>query len=365
MTIRQHVFFWIFIILLTALTLYGLRGILLPFIVGGILAYALNPLVIKLERVKCPRFLGSILTLCGILLLLAVIVILVAPVIHSEFVQLVHQIPSYGNRLTNITLSFIDKLADYLPQSEREQITKELRQSLGAGVHWLATFLIGIFSGGLAIANTIALTVITPIVAFYLLKDWPHVVSKIDSLLPRKQAPLIRSEIRQIDQTVSGYAKGQLIVCLILGLYYAFSLSLVGLDFAILLGIMTGILCFIPYLGVFIGFMIAFSVALSKFGSWTPIWWVITIFIVGSASESYALTPRFVGERLGLNPLWIIFSVMAGAYMQGLIGAIIALPSAAVISVLVRSCIKAYLKSSYYHNALLVEKKPLLINDNE
>ena len=217
-------------------------------------------------------------------------------------------------------------------------------------IQWISNLLGEILSGGLAFLNVMSLILITPIVSFYLLREWDEIVAWVDSYLPRDAAPEIREQARLIDETMAGFIRGQASVCLTLGAFYGIGLTLLGLNSGLLVGLAAGFISFVPYVGATVGMLVGLGIAFFQFGmeGWGYIAAVAGVFLVGQTLESYVLTPRLVGDRVGLHPLWIIFALMAGGALFGFTGVLLAVPAAAVIGVLIRYALGRYKKSSLY-----------------
>ena len=218
---------------------------------------------------------------------------------------------------------------------------------------WVLRVIVSVLTSGLALANLISLIVITPIVSFYFLRDWPLMTRTVDRLFPLQNATKIRTVLSDINNTIGGYARGQALVCLTLGIYYAFALTLVGLDFSVLVGAIIGFIAFIPYIGAFTGFVLSLGIAFSQFNDWYSIGLVGLVFLLGQTLEGYLLIPKFVGDRIGLHPVWVIFSILTGGVLYGFIGVLIALPVAAALGVVVRFLIDEYKASPLYQGAKL------------
>jgi predicted PurR-regulated permease PerM len=199
-----------------------------------------------------------------------------------------------------------------------------------------------------ALFQLISLVVITPLVSFYLLRDWDRIVERIDAYLPRGSAPAIHDQFGKIDRTLAGFIRGQATVCLILGAFYAVGLSLVGLEFGLLIGLGTGLISFIPYFGMMVGLAVGISVALAQFSGLGSVALVAAVFAVGQVAEGNFLTPKLVGDRVGLHPVWVIFALLAGGTLFGFTGILLAVPAAAVIGVLVRFTLESYRDSRLY-----------------
>jgi predicted PurR-regulated permease PerM len=235
-------------------------------------------------------------------------------------------------------------IGDKLPD-----IQKTLGDLMGEGVSWLVAFLKSLWSGGRAVISLFSLMIITPVVAFYVLYDWHAVVDKVDSWLPLRYRDTIRMLASQIDRAIAGFLRGQALVCMILGLYYAVGLTIAGLSFGLLIGFASGVLTFIPYVGSVVGLVIGMIVAIVQF--WPDlfsIFTVLTIFIIGQFLEGYVLSPKLVGESVGLHPVWLMFSLFAFAYLFGFVGLLIAIPLAAAVGVLLRFALAEYLASPLY-----------------
>jgi predicted PurR-regulated permease PerM len=202
---------------------------------------------------------------------------------------------------------------------------------------WMVQFIINVLSNGLALANVVSMVVLTPVVMFYILKDWPSFIETTRSLLPKKSAAKIIHYSQVIDQNLSSYAKGQMLVCLILAVLYSVGLLTVGLKNAVFVGIFTGCISFIPYIGALIGFLLSTLIHLSGNDTWNPLISIGLVFLIVQAIEGNFLTPRFVGGRIGVHPVWILFSLLAGATWFGFFGIVLALPAAAIISTVVRA----------------------------
>ncbi len=205
-----------------------------------------------------------------------------------------------------------------------------------------------VISSGFAFFNLMSLLLITPVVAFYMLRDWDKFIAKVDSLLPVKSQESIREQAREIDCTLAGFIRGQSSVCLILGTYYSLGLYFVGLELGVLVGFVAGIISFIPYVGSILGFTVSIAIAFAQFNSWEPILQVVAVFLIGQFIEGNFLTPKLVGENVGLHPVWVMFALLAGGVLLGFLGLMIAVPVAAVIGVLIRHAIINYKQSDLY-----------------
>jgi predicted PurR-regulated permease PerM len=322
--------------------------VLLPFVVGLAVAYFLDPVADWLESHKAPRWLAATLALGLFALLALVIAILAFPLIQSQVIAAGDALPKYTAK---VQLLFADLLSYASSTLEPEDIAR-MREAMGAQVGramtLAGTVLKRLFDGGMALVNVTTFVFVTPIVAFYLLRDWDRLVGWIDELIPRPHIAVVREQARQVDDTLAGFVRGQATVCIVLGLGYGLALSLAGLQFGFVIGILSGILAFIPYVGSIFGLFASVGLALLQFDDPIRIGIVAAIFVVGQVLEGNVLTPKLVGERVGLHPVWVIFSLFAGGAVLGFMGMLLALPVAASVGVLTRFVVAQYRQSPIY-----------------
>lgn len=350
MTAERRWLIWLGIAVVMAVLVYEMRAALTPFVAGMAVAYLLDPLADRLEAVGVPRTGAVCIILGSFLAILVIVAILLFPVLQTQIVELAARVPTYIQKARDAALPLIDRLQAALSAEEVERLRSAAGNVAGDLVGWVGQILSGLWSGGLAVFNALSLVVIMPVVAFYLLRDWDRIVAHIDSLLPRDAADSIREQVREIDDRLSGFVRGQASVCLALGTWYAIGLTLVGLDFGLLVGIAAGLISFVPYLGTGLGLIVGLGLAVAQFDTWLPIGLVAAVFASGQILEGYVLTPRMVGERVGLHPVWVLFALMAGGALLGFTGVLLAVPAAAVIGVLVRFAISRYLQSPLYRS---------------
>lgn len=346
--VTRRLKFWLMVGVLFLVFLYLIRSILLPFVVGGLAAYFLDPGADKLEARGLSRTLAtSILTACFFLLLI-VFFVWIPPVLVDQFSGLVLALPEYINTLFQRYDSELSHWLGALPETQMDSIKQAATDASGSLFSLAGNLIGGVFQSGVVIVNLLALLLITPVVTFYLLRDWDSIMERLDALLPRTHAGVIRTQFRIIDRTLAGFLRGQMNVCFLLSLYYAIGLSLTGLKFGIVIGIITGLLVILPYAGFFFGLALGLGVAFFQFESYGDIALVLAVFSVGMVLEGNFLTPKLVGEKVGLHPLWIIFGMLAGGALFGFVGVLIAVPVTAVVGVFIRFAIERYLESSYY-----------------
>lgn len=329
-----------------------LRDVLMPFMVGMAIAYFFDPVADKLEEMGFSRTLATSIILIGFFVALVGLALLLIPTLQKQIANAIQLIPLIIDRFRDAIDPILAQLSTEVDQDTVSSLKETVQKYAGTALKLATGFISNVWSGGLAILNLLSLLLITPLVAFYLLRDWDRIVDKIDGLLPRDGAPAIREQFRKIDQTLAGFVRGQASVCIVLMIIYAVGLTFAGLNASLLVGIAAGALAVIPYIGATISLVIGVALAVAQFHQdWVPILMVALVFIVGQTLESYVLTPRLVGGRVGLSPIWIIFAMLAGGSLFGLTGVLIALPVAAIAGVLVRFGIDQYLDSDLYHGA--------------
>ena len=347
MSLERQVTFWVAALFLFAAFLWLLSDILLPFVAGMALAYLLDPLTRQVERTGIGRVLSALIVIVLIIVAIVVAVMLIAPILGGQLFAFIDNIPGYMERLQALV-------------SNQEWLTKILGGQAGGssrsagslmaqGASWLAAFLASLWSGGRALVSVFSLLIITPVVAFYLLCDWDRMVVTIDGWIPLQQRETVRGLAREMDAAIAGFVRGQAMICLILGTFYAIGLTLAGLHFGFLIGFGTGVMSFIPFVGALSGFLVAGGVAIAQFWpNWLSILAVVGVFAVGQVLEGYILQPKLVGAKVGLHPVWLMFSLLAFGYLFGFVGFLVAVPLAAAIGVLTRFALRQYQASSLY-----------------
>lgn len=339
--------FWMLTFVVGVLALWILRAILLPFVAGLALAYLLDPLANRLERVGVSRMIASLVIIGAFVLVFVALILIFVPLLTSELGAFIEKLPGYVQRLQALAM---DPNRDWLRKVVGDsiadaQISDLVKQAAG----WSSTFLKSLWSGGQALLSIFSLIVVTPVVAFYLLYDWQTMVTTVDSWIPPQHRDTVRTLAREIGDAIAAFVRGQTAVCLILGSFYAVSLTLAGLSFGFLIGLISGVITFIPYVGSMTGLVVATGVAIAQFWpAYTPILIVLGIFFVGQFLEGYVLAPKLVGDSIGLHPVWLMFALFAFGYLFGFVGLLIAVPLAAVIGVLARFALKRYLASPFY-----------------
>lgn len=355
---RQWKFWlWGFVAFIAAVWL--LRSMLAPFVAGMAVAYLLDPVADKLEARGVPRWAATTLVLLGFLLAAVLALLLLAPLLQAQIVQLVEVAPQWIDWAKQEVLPAIQRLLRRLPASDVKQLREAAGNYAGTAVGWTADVLRNILTSGVAIIDILSVIFITPIVAFYLLRDWDRLVETVDGWLPRPYLETIREQARAVDRTLAGFVRGQATVCLSLGVFYAVALTAAGLSFGLVIGLITGILSFIPFVGSLVGFVASVGLALFQFDELWRVGLVAGIFFFGQAIEGNILTPKLVGDKVGLHPVWVMFALLAGGALFGFVGVLLAVPVAAVIGVLTRFCLQRYMQSSLYRGFEVAGPTPL------
>ena len=341
--------------LLVGLGLAGLAAmqlfasILLPFVAAAGIAYFLDPVAVRMTRAGMRRSLAAVVLVTGLVAAGLLFALLLYPLILAQIGILISRVPAYVNDLRLWAGDVIVRLQERLGQ---EYVDGKLRDlvSAQAGVmlSFLASALTRIVGGGFALFNVLSLLVVTPVVAFYLLRDWPGMVQRVDGWLPRRYADVLRQQAREIDRILSAWLRGQALCCLVLGMFYALALQLVGLDLGLIVGLTAGLLSFIPYVGTITGGVTSIGLALAQFPTWAGVAEVVGVFVAGQLLEGYVIYPRFLGDRVELHAVWVIFALFAGGAVFGFLGVLLAVPVAAMIGVLARFWLRRYMSSPLY-----------------
>ena len=341
--LKENVFWVLICMTLGAFLLWNISDILAPFILGGILAYLLDPMADKMESFGVPRLLTALTVSLLALFVLMTAAILVIPIIFDQINQIIGFIPY----ITNEIYLVMQKGFKALNLGEVEDIDLV---NLSKNLNEVSPiFAKSIFNSSFAILDFIFLLMVTPIVAIYLLVDWDKIIKEVEKVIPRRLEPTISQIVIEMHKTVASFLRGQFSVCIILAIFYAVSLTALGLEYGLLVGLFSGLISFIPLIGAILGGLVALVVSLAQFWQ-TPEWVgvVLIIFLFGQVLEGNLLTPRLVGKSVKLHPLWIIFSVTCFGSLMGWVGVILAVPSAACIAVLVRFSLKIYFETDFY-----------------
>jgi predicted PurR-regulated permease PerM len=326
-----------------------LAPMLMPFAFAGMLAYLGDPLAHRLQRLGLGRTLAVTIVFVVLLLLTVGALLLLIPLISRQVDNLVQNLPHYVDWVRNTAMPWLQAKLHLDPRAfDTDQLMAQLKEHIGSIGGAASTVLGEISRSSLGVVLWLTNLVLIPVVAFYLLRDWDRLVSWIDRMLPRSIEPTIAHLAREADNVLGAFVRGQLLVMLALGIFYGASLTIAGLSVGPLIGMIAGLLSFVPYLGFIVGFGSALIAALVQYGDWDHVLLVVGIFTAGQLLEGYVLVPRLVGEKIGLHPVAVIFSVLAGGYLFGFLGVLLALPAASVILVVLRYLTERYRQSDLY-----------------
>ena len=360
MSWRQQMGFWLGALAIAVLFLYLFSGVLLPFLLGLIIGYLLDPIAGRLERAGLSRLGATLVILVAFSLAVAAILVVAAPVLARQTASFIDALPGLLTKLQALASAKGAEWSDRLGAGVLERLglgdahsPGDLQASIGdfakEGAQWMLGVLKSLWSGGRALAGLLSLLVVTPVVAFYILLDWDKMVVRIDSWIPIASRPTIRELARDMDRAIAGFLRGQSLVCLFLGLWYGVGLSVIGLNYGFLIGISAGVLSFIPYVGSLTALVLSAIIAIVQgWPSWSLFLMAMAVVGVGQFLEGNILTPRLVGASVGLHPVWLMFALFAFGSLFGFTGLILAVPIAAAIGVLCRFALRRYLESPLY-----------------
>jgi predicted PurR-regulated permease PerM len=349
MSLRRQIYFWLFVLFLFVAFLWLFSAILLPFVAGMALAYFLDPVADRLERLGLSRMMATSVILLTFIVILVIALIILIPLLVTQAADFAVKVPGY---ITALQHMLTDADSHYVPawlKSQMANLKDDLAKYVGQGATFIASIFEQIWASGKALVDVLSLLVITPVVAFYILLDWDNMVARVDGWVPRDNVRTVRQLASQMDHAIAGFVRGQGTICIVLALFYGVSLSMVGLNFGLLIGIVSGAVSFIPYLGSLLGLVLSVGVALVQF--WPDYPWVILIagiFLFGQTLDGYVLQPKLIGEKVGLHPVWLMFALLAFGALFGFVGLMVAVPASASIAVLVRYAISRYLESDLY-----------------
>lgn len=339
---------WLALAAAVIVAVYLLAPVLTPFLLAAILAYVWQPVVLWLCRHRVPRTLAVALVMLLELLLLALAVLTVLPLFVKEISLLVRELPAFLDRANAVIAPWAKQHAGITlsldSASLREWLASSLQGTDGLGMKVLTSLRIG----GLGLLGVFATAVLVPVVQFYLMRDWEPMIARIDGLIPRGWHGRVTALVSEADHALAQYLHGQILVILVMSAFYTAGLWLTGLEFFLPIGIITGVLVFVPYVGAAVGFVLATLAAVMQFPDWTGLAWVWLVFGLGQALEGNFITPKLVGERIGLHPVAVIFALLAFGQVFGFLGLLLALPASAVLLVALRQLRERYLASRFY-----------------
>jgi predicted PurR-regulated permease PerM len=331
------------------LALWVFAEILTPFVLAGGIAYFLDPLATRMARLGLPRSAAAVLLIVLLVLFALLALLLLYPLVVSQMAVLIAALPGYVASITATLRELLNALeAAAGPDVVGDRLRELILGQASSMLSWLGTAATRLIGGGIALFNVFTLAIVTPVMSFYLLRDWPDMMSRIESWMPRRSATTLRQIARDIDRVLSAWLRGQLLCCLILGVFYAAALTVLGLDLGLTVGLVSGFLSFIPYVGSMTGLVLSVLLAVGQWGDWNGVIWVLAIFFAGQAIEGYVIYPRLLGDRVRLHAVWVIFALFGGGVAFGFLGVLLAVPIAAAIGVLARHWLRRYLESPLY-----------------
>ncbi|NET71514.1 MAG: AI-2E family transporter [Sphaerospermopsis sp. SIO1G2] len=346
---KSQLLFWFVIAVCFGWFIHLISPILLPFLVGIGMAYLLDPLVDRVEARGCSRTMSTLIVSGSIFTLTILTLFAVIPLLLDQLASFLAALPGYIAYLRQLAEGYLMQWGETFHIVRAKEGVQDIAASLATdATSVISNVMTGLLKSGIAVVNFAALIIITPVVTFYLLRDWDKIVADIDGLLPRRYAPVIRVQLAEIDRTLSAFLRGQLNVMLCLFLFYALALSLAGLHYSLIIALVGGVMVIIPYIGTVVSGALAVGMAYIQFGTIEHAGLILAIFAAGQVLEGYVLTPKLVGSLVGLNPLWIIFGMMAGGSIMGFVGMLLAVPITAICGVLIRFAVSEYLGSRFY-----------------
>lgn len=348
-TRAQRIALIVGVLVVTFLALELFASVLAPFVAAAVIAYALDPPTTRLTQLGIPRGFAALLMIVALLAAVLLFLLLLYPLIIAQIGLFLGRIPEYVGELQHWAANTVTHLQEnFGPDAVNDKLREMVASQAGNMLTFLVSALTSLIGGGFAIINVLTLAVVTPVVGFYLLRDWQWAVSKVDSWLPRRYAGVIRAQAREVDRILSAWVRGQALCCVLLALYYALAFTLAGLDLGLIVGLAAGVLSFIPYVGSITGGLTAIALAVAQFPHWRGVIMIVFVLIFGQLLEGYVIYPRFLGDRVELPAVWVIFALFAGGAAFGFLGVMLAVPVAATIGVLCRFWLRRYLASQLY-----------------
>ena len=349
MSLKAQIVFWLGLLAVLIIGMWILGDAMTPFIAGMVLAYFLDPLADWLERLGLPRVMATALIMLVMVVVFIIMLLALVPLLVQQVSQFLDNLPGYVAALARLFDENAPQwLKDALARTSLQKEANAADMAARAG-QWLVALARSLWNGSMALFNVLSLLVITPIVLFYMLNDWDRMVAAVDRWIPRQHAETIRAIARDIDAALAGFIRGQGTVCLLLGTFYAVALVAAGLHFGLMIGLVSGFLSFIPYVGSTIGAVLSIGMALVQFWpDWTQVLVIAGIFAMGQFIEGNFLTPYLVGGRVGVHPVWMMFALVAFGYLFGFVGLLLAVPMAAAVRVVLKHALATYLNSGLY-----------------
>lgn len=334
--------------LVIAAALHWLGPVLTPFLVGAILAYLGGPIVSRCEKIGIPRAAGTLIAVALVMLAAFAVLLVVVPLVQAEIGLMMRRLPGLADLYAAQVAPWLATRFGINLQLDLDTLKQLIARNVDSARALSGHVLAGVRSGGLLLLALVVNLALIPVVMFYLLRDWRDLVERIDDLVPRAWLPTVRGMAKDIDGVLAEFLRGQMLVMLSLAVYYTVALSIAGLQFAVPIGILTGLLVFIPYVGFGLGFVLGVLAALLQWTTWPAFAAVLAVYGIGQLLENYVLIPYLVGDRIGLHPLAVIFALLAFGQLFGFAGVLLALPVSAALLVALRRVRTAYVESPLY-----------------
>ncbi len=344
-----HYFGWLLLAIATGVLIYLLSPILTPFLLAAVIAYICNPMVTRMAAYKIPRTIGTILIMFLLLGVFAALILVMVPLFEKESNRLIEKAPVYLEILRNQVIPWLESRLNLSLQPDMNLLKQAVSEHWKSAGGMAAKMLPSLTSGGMAIVEFFVNLLLVPVVLFYLLRDWNQIVKQIDGIVPRYWHEQVAILARETDRILAQFLRGQLSVIFIMCIIYITGLWLAGLEFALPIGLVAGLLVFVPYLGTIVGLTLASLAAFMQFQGWTEVIPVWIVFAIGQLVEGMVITPWLVGDRIGLHPVMVIFALLAFGQLFGFFGILLALPVSAVLLVWLRHIQKRYLESDFYN----------------
>jgi len=344
----ERFIFWTLVLAVLGSFFYSIHHILLPFVLAFLISYFLSPLVDFVEKKKVHRTVATLLVLLSFLLIIFLIIATIAPLVRDQVSVFISRIPKYSDFIIRTVVPSLHHKINTLNPYIAEEVKFALEDSASSFLSYLGYMVTSVFKSGFALVNILSFIFISPIIAFYSLRDWNKATDKFYALFPKKNQKMIINQFNKIGQVLSNFIRGQTTVCIFLAVFYSIGLTLTGLDFGLFIGLITGVLCFIPYVGIITGSIISISLAFIQFSDVKSVVPVIVVFALGQFIEGNFITPKIVGDKIGLHPVMIFLALFFGGTLFGFVGVLFAIPIAAILGVIIQFIVEIYKNSSYY-----------------
>lgn len=350
MTVKNQLYFWLGTFIAFLAFVYVFKSVLLPFVLGIAIAYLLNPLVVSLGKIKINRSIAALVILLTFFAVLGLFIALIAPVLYRQSLQLIAEAPVYAQKMWELVQPFLAQIKERLGLNGTDDVDfKAILTNNSETAADIAKRIIDkIAAGGQALVSTITTVIFTPVVAYFVMKEWDYITGWVEDLLPRDNKNTILDLLKQIDLKISGFVRGQISVAVILGIAYAIALTIADLKYGALIGLGAGLLSIIPMVGSAIGLGVSVIVAYFQSFDLVYVGIIAAIFLAGQLIEGNILSPKIVGDSVGLHPLWVFFALLAGGALFGIVGMLLAVPVAAIAGVLLAFAIVQYKSSPLY-----------------